>query len=102
MNSDRRRFIATCAALGTGTGVITFARRPRSRKVVRPPSSRVAVLRCDNHAPARLVRALSEGLALFNLDVRGKTVLLKPNLVEHLPGRDINTDPRVVAAAADC
>jgi uncharacterized protein (DUF362 family) len=69
---------------------------------MRPPASRVAVLRCNSYTATCLIRVLSEGLALFNLDVRGKTVLLKPNLVEHLPGRDINTDPRVVAAAADC
>ena len=31
---------------------------------------------------------------LLKVEVRGKRVLLKPNLVEFLPDRVINTDPR--------
>jgi uncharacterized protein (DUF362 family) len=37
---------------------------------------------------------------LFDLNLRGKTVLLKPNLVEYIPGAEVNTDPRLVGAAA--
>ena len=42
------------------------------------------------------------GLRLFDLNVRGKTVLLKPNLVDFLPGVPINTRPLLVTAAAEC
>jgi uncharacterized protein (DUF362 family) len=38
---------------------------------------------------------------LFDLDLRGKTVLLKPNLVEFIPGAEVNTNPLLVGAAAD-
>jgi len=34
-------------------------------------------------------------------DVRGKRVFLKPNMVEYWPDKAINTDARLVAAAAD-
>jgi len=37
---------------------------------------------------------------LFDLNLRGKTVLLKPNLVEYIPGAEVNTNPRLVGAAA--
>jgi uncharacterized protein (DUF362 family) len=40
------------------------------------------------------------GLTDLNVDVRGRAVLLKPNLVEYAPGTVINTHPLVVAGAA--
>ena len=39
-----------------------------------------------------------DGLRAVSTDVRGASVLLKPNLVEYDPGAVINTDPRLVAA----
>ena len=42
-----------------------------------------------------------DGLRLVRADVRGKSVLLKPNLVEFVKGASINTDPRMVVAAAN-
>lgn len=50
-----------------------------------------------------LTRQLREGLDAFPATLaaaRGATVVLKPNLVEVLPGRPINTEPRLIAAAA--
>ena len=49
---------------------------------------------------ARWTARCIEGLRLFDLSLRGKTVLLKPNLVEYIPGTEVNTDPRLVGAAA--
>jgi uncharacterized protein (DUF362 family) len=40
------------------------------------------------------------GLNELGADVRGRSVLLKPNLVEYAPGTVINTHPLVVAGAA--
>ena len=40
-------------------------------------------------------------MRLFPLDVRGKMVVLKPNLVDYLPGSAINTHPTLVLAAAE-
>jgi len=43
---------------------------------------------------------ITRGLADLRIDVRGRSVLLKPNLVEYAPGTVINTHPLVVAGAA--
>jgi uncharacterized protein (DUF362 family) len=40
------------------------------------------------------------GLRELRVDVRGKRVLLKPNMVEYEPGTAINTHPAVIAGAA--
>jgi uncharacterized protein (DUF362 family) len=69
--------------------------------VRRPSRSRVAILRADEYAE-QLEWDLLSGLRLFDLNVRGKTVLLKPNLVDFLPGVPINTHPLLVTAAAEC
>jgi hypothetical protein len=42
-----------------------------------------------------------DGLRLFRLNVLGKRVLLKPNLVEDLPG-PVNTNANIIGAAARC
>jgi uncharacterized protein (DUF362 family) len=42
---------------------------------------------------------IGRGLRELGVNVRGKSVLLKPNLVEYEPGTAINTHPRVVAGA---
>lgn len=48
-----------------------------------------------------LAGKMLEGIRQCGLDVRGKRVLLKPNLVEFDPNTCINTDVSVVAAAYD-
>lgn len=66
----------------------------------RPLRSRVAILDVNQYSE-KLCQTLYEGLKLFNLDVSGKSVLLKPNLVDYIPGAHINTHPLLVAAAAE-
>jgi uncharacterized protein (DUF362 family) len=65
----------------------------------RPPS-RVAIRRAS-HYEADLANVLFETLLEFDLPVRGKNILLKPNFVEPDPQRVINTHPAVVAAARE-
>jgi uncharacterized protein (DUF362 family) len=43
---------------------------------------------------------IRRGLKELGVDVRGRSVLLKPNMVEYEAGQAINTNPLVVAAAA--
>ena len=74
---------------------------PRFEEDRRPARSRVAMLNADKYTES-LVETLFEGLKLFNPDVSGKSVLLKPNLVDYIPGAHINTHPLLVAAAAEC
>ena len=67
----------------------------------RPLRSRVAILDANQYSE-KLCQTLYEGMKLFNLDVSGKSVLLKPNLVDYIPGAHINTHPLLVASAAEC
>ncbi len=74
---------------------------PRYDQVRRPSRSHVAILRAQEYSE-RLERDLLSGLRLFGLNLCGKSVLLKPNLVDFLPGVPINTHPLLVTAAAEC
>jgi uncharacterized protein (DUF362 family) len=65
-----------------------------------PGRSAVAVLRAERY-DGDLEGLVLEGLRLVEADVRGRSVVLKPNLVEFVHGSSINTDPRLVVAAAD-
>ena len=66
----------------------------------RPKRSRVAILNADQYSD-KLDDLVHDGLRLFNLDVRGRSVLLKPNIVEYIPGRPVNTDTQLIGGAAD-
>ena len=66
----------------------------------RKASSQVAIL------PARgydrpLKDTIARGIRLCGLEVKGKRILLKPNLVEFDPKSVINTHPAVIEAAID-
>jgi len=66
----------------------------------KPGRSAVAVLRAERYE-SDLEAMLLDGLRLVQADVRRRTVVLKPNLVEFLRGSSVNTDPRLVVAAAN-
>lgn len=63
----------------------------------RPPAAPVAVLRATDY-DHDLEQIVADGLRAVGVDVRGQSVLLKPNLVEFRAKSAINTDPRLVAA----
>jgi len=90
------------SALLAGTGALAVQRMRTAGLVPdrRRARSRVAILHETSYAGS-LERELTEGLRLFDLDLRRKNVLLKPNLVESIPGAEVNTNPRLVGAAAD-
>ncbi|MGH7797432.1 MAG: DUF362 domain-containing protein [Candidatus Binatia bacterium] len=62
--------------------------------------SRVAVLAAKSYE-LPLKDIIVRGVKLCNLDVKGKKILLKPNLVEFDPKGVINTHPAVIEAAID-
>jgi uncharacterized protein (DUF362 family) len=62
--------------------------------------SAVAILKAPSYS-GDLVRPMLDGIRLCGIDVRGKNVLLKPNLVEFDKTTAINTDPAVLAAAVE-
>lgn len=95
------------AALAGSLGIATAAATslpflvPRYDRDRRPTRSRVAILPVTEYSQ-KLCGVLWEGLKLFNLNVAGKTVLLKPNLVDYIPGAGINTHPLLIVGAAEC
>src|SRR5262249_2457192 len=60
--------------------------------------SDVSLLPADSYG-ADFADVIGRGLRDLNVDVVGKRVLLKPNLVEYEPGTAINTNPLVVGGA---
>lgn len=98
MSPTRREFLPLAAA----AAVTGFAGFKGGRDERRPQlaTSPVAIVKSAsyNHDLASRMR---EGIATCGLDVRGKRVLLKPNLVEFDPKTCINTDVSVVATAYD-
>lgn len=94
-----RRTLLQGSALGL-TGVAVAHRLwPRPPLTRRRERSVVAVLRSANYETCHSV--IDDGLRLLSPNVRGKRVLLKPNLVEYSPKATINTHPLVIAAAVD-
>jgi uncharacterized protein (DUF362 family) len=65
-----------------------------------PATSDVAILPAKDYG-LDLSDLVGRGLRELNVDVRGRRVLLKPNLVEFEPGHVINTNPALVAGAAE-
>src|SRR5688572_321399 len=63
-------------------------------------NSRVAILSATRYDQA-LKDTIVRGIRLCGLDVKGKRILLKPNLVEFDPKGVINTHPAVIEAAVD-
>jgi len=98
---DRRRAIISAAGLAVG-GMATARLLPEEMLLRdrRPQRSRVAIFSAVDYSAA-LVDPLTQALRLFKLDLRDKSVLLKPNLVEYIAGVEVNTNPILVGAAAE-
>src|ERR1700741_4949967 len=95
----RRDWLITSAGVAGSALIVRLRQRGYSRDL-RPKRSRIAILHSDHYSD-HLDELVYEGLRHFNLSVRGKTVFLKPNIVEYIPGKPINTDARVIGAAAE-
>jgi uncharacterized protein (DUF362 family) len=65
-----------------------------------PGRSEVALLPASDYGPGA-VDAVSRGIELLRPAIRGRRVLLKPNLVEYESGTMINTHPVIVAGAVE-
>jgi uncharacterized protein (DUF362 family) len=94
---SRRDFIATLAIplVASACG----ERLPYDRrKFSLPSSSAVGLFPADYSVD--LSDVIFRGFQELGIDMRGRRVLLKPNMVEYEPGTSINTNPLVVAGAA--
>jgi uncharacterized protein (DUF362 family) len=65
------------------------------------PASSVVIRRVTDYRQ-NLLAVMQESLSAFALPLRGKTVLLKPNLVGLDPLGAMNTHPAVIGAAREC
>ena len=100
MSLTRREFVVGSAALAAGATVTAPLLLPKYHSDQRSKRSRVAILHAQQYSQ-QLDQIVLSGLRLFPIDVRGKTVVLKPNLVDYIPGNAINTHPLLVLAAAE-
>jgi uncharacterized protein (DUF362 family) len=92
-----RRDFFPIAGASLLSGYAGFAgAKPRPRRLL--GSSAVAIVKAASYSDD-LVGRMLEGIRACGLDVRGRRVLLKPNLVEFDPHTSINTEVSVVAAA---
>src|SRR5213594_2414492 len=96
---NRRDCLVAAAAVTGSALTMRFQGRKYSRDL-RPKVSRVATLHADQYSD-KLDELVFDGVRLFRLDVRGKSVLLKPNIVEYIPGKPVNTDGQLIGAAAE-
>lgn len=94
-------FIGSARRFAAEATIAALLKRPRYRVVRKRPRSHVAILHAESYSQ-KLCETLHDGLGLFDLNVRGKTVLLKPNLVDYIPGNHVNTHPLLVSAAIEC
>lgn len=110
---NRRTFLRRAAQVAAGSAAVGLTggvliselaehlRHPWQADAFAPPGRPpVAVVRAASY-DGDLVATVLDGLREIGADVAGRSVLLKPNLVEYDPHTVINTDPRLVAAAAD-
>lgn len=98
---DRRRALISAAGF-VGGGMATAGLMPEEMflRDRRPSRSRVAIISAGGYSEG-LADLLTRALRMFGLSVRGRSVLLKPNLVEFIAGVEVNTNPMLVGAAAE-
>ena len=99
---SRREVLGAAGALLLGGGIATvFQQQARHERGWRAD---VFIGQADSYQ-ANLTALIGEGLTTLGIgrrDIRGKRILLKPNLVETAVGQThINTNPAVIVAAAE-
>jgi uncharacterized protein (DUF362 family) len=98
MKLTRREALASGAAAAAGISLARYSSAGRALSVPKAPVSDVLIAR----APAYTMDVYDTVYRMVDahrLDVRGKKIVLKPNLVEFDPHTAINTHPVVVHAA---
>lgn len=96
---SRRAFVA--GALAVPLAAAAGCRRPPydPRQFARLDRSPVGLFPAASY-DVDFAELIGRGLRELGVDVRGRRVFLKPNMVEYEPGTAINTNPLVVAGAA--
>lgn len=92
--------IARRAWLGSGLAAVGAALWTSRRHPFQGVPKRVAVLQATSYS-AELADGIARGLRECRIDVRGKRVLVKPNLVEFCRGVPVHTHAAVLAACVE-
>lgn len=89
-------------ALGTGIlGLSPGFARDRHGDGTGPAPYKVGIIACATYEDAALMKALQVGwFSTHPPDVRGKSVVIKPNIADFSPDRPIHTNARLVRALA--
>ena len=96
---NRREFIKVSAVASLSSLVGCRSSVGWDREAYRKTAtSRVAILEAKSYQ-ASLEDIIRRGIHLFKLELKGKRIVLKPNLVEFDPKGVINTHPAVIEAA---
>src|SRR5262245_14699643 len=95
---NRRDWLIASTAVAGSAVTLRFQQRKYFRDS-RPEHSRIAIVHTDRYSD-HLDALVYEAVRLFHLNIRGKSVLLKRNIVEYIPGTPVNTDARLIGAAA--
>ncbi len=94
-----RRAVIPAAGIALTAGIAAIRKRADApAEQMGGRKSPIAIIKASTYSQD-LVRPMLDGLRACGLDVRGKSVLLKPNLVEFDQSTAINTDAAVVGAA---
>lgn len=101
----RRDFMKAAAITASGVAGLSAAACSKLGSTAREwnplaTAARVTILHASSYEK-NLSDLLRQGLKDYNLNLHGKRVVLKPNLVEYNSARTINTNPMMVAAALD-
>jgi uncharacterized protein (DUF362 family) len=100
---SRRKFLhSTLLSASALAGASACSKAPQWKRegYLKQATSGVAILKAvDYDRP--LATIVADGIKACKLDVAGKRVLLKPNMVEFDPAGVINTNPRVIVAAIE-
>jgi len=98
----RRQFMRSAAAPALATWPLAWLSRLAgpSVKPADPPSLlKVALVPCPDYGPETLAAAIRAGWGSSRPpDVKGKRVVIKPNMVDVSSDRPIHTDPRFIEA----
>lgn len=101
----RRDFMKAAAITASGVaglGTAACSKLASTARGLNPlaTAARVTILHASSYEK-NLSDLLRQGLKNYNLNLSGKNVVLKPNLVEYNSARTINTNPILIAAAID-
>jgi uncharacterized protein (DUF362 family) len=102
---SRRDFMKAAAITASGVAGLSAAACAKLSSTARDlnplaSAARVTILHASSYEK-NLSDLLRQGLKHYNLNLTGRRVVLKPNLVEYHAAHTINTNPLLVAAAID-